>query len=220
MVGLLKKASGGFTHLLIPVDKLPKWIEAKPITNICLEETVKFFLDIIYWFGVSNCIITDHGTNFTRKKFLDFYDEYGIRIDWASVEHPWFTPFFLAYGAKAVLPSNLDHGAPRVKAFDLDQATEAQQDVVDLLEETRETTVIRFALYQQILRRYHERKIRGRILEVGDLILRRTQSTKDKHKLSPPWEGPYTVTKMIQPGTYWLKDDNGNVLTNTWNIEQ
>ena len=31
-----------------------------------------------------------------------------------------FTPFFLAYGAEAVLPSDLDHGAPRVKAFDRD----------------------------------------------------------------------------------------------------
>ena len=48
-----------------------------------------------------------------------------------------FTPFFLAYGAKAVLPSNLDHGAPRVKAFDRDRAAEAQQDAVDLLEEAR-----------------------------------------------------------------------------------
>ena len=85
-----------------------------------------------------------------------------------------FTPFFLAYGAEAVLPSDLDHGAPSVKAFDPDQATEAQQVVVDLLEEARETTVIRSARYQQTLRRYHERKIRGRILEVGDLILRRT----------------------------------------------
>ena len=53
-----------------------------------LEEPVKFFLDIIYWFGISNCIITDHGTNFTGKKFLDFSDGYGIRIDWASVGHP------------------------------------------------------------------------------------------------------------------------------------
>ena len=67
---------------------------------------------------------------------------------------------------------------------------------------------------------YHERKIRGRILEVGDLVLQRTQSTKDKHKLSPPWKGPYTVTKVSQPGAYRLKDDNGNILTNTWNIEQ
>ena len=96
-----------------------------------------------------------------------------------------------------MLPSDLDHGAPRVKAFDHNRATEAQQDAVDLLEEAHETTVIRSARYQQTLRRYHERKIRGRILEVGDLMLRRTQSTKEKHKLSPPWEGPYTVTEVI-----------------------
>ena len=100
------------------------------------------------------------------------------------------------------MPSDLDHGATRVKAFDHDRAMEAQQDTVDLLEEARETTIIRSARYQQTLHRYHERKIRGRILEVDDLVLRRTQSTKKKHKLSPPWEGPYTVTEVIQPGTY------------------
>ena len=60
-----------------------------------------------------------------------------------------FTPFFLAYGAEAMLPSDLDHDALRVKAFDRDRATEAQQDTVDLLEEARETTIIRSARYQQ-----------------------------------------------------------------------
>ena len=43
---------------------------------------------------------------------------------------------------------------------------------------------------------------------------------KEKHKFSPPWEGPYMVTKVIRPGAYRLKDDNGNILTNTWNIKQ
>ena len=88
MVGPLKKGPGGFTHLLIAVDKFTKWIEDKPITNIHSEEVVKFFLNIIYRFGVPNCIITDHETNFIGKKFLDFSDGYGIRIDWASVRHP------------------------------------------------------------------------------------------------------------------------------------
>ena len=88
MVGPLKKGLGGFNHLLVAVDKFTKWIEAKPIINIRSEEVVKFFLDIIYRFGVPNCIITDHGTNFTGKKFLDFNDGYGIRIDWASIGHP------------------------------------------------------------------------------------------------------------------------------------
>ena len=88
---------------------------------------------------------------------------------------------------------------------------EAQQDTVDLLEEAHETTVI---CSRTASCRYHERKIRGRTLKVDDLVLRRTQSTKEKHKLSPPWEGPYTVTEVIRPGAYRLKDDNGNVLTN------
>ena len=69
--------------------------------------------------------------------------------------------------------------------------------MVDLLKEACETTIIRFARYQQTLHRYHKRKIRGRILEVGELMLQRTQSTKEKHKLSPPWEGPNTVTEVI-----------------------
>jgi hypothetical protein len=31
MVGPLKTASSGFTHLLVAVDKFTKWVEAKPI---------------------------------------------------------------------------------------------------------------------------------------------------------------------------------------------
>ena len=45
MVGPLKKGPGGFTHLLVVVDKFTKWIEAKLITNIRSEEVVKFFLE-------------------------------------------------------------------------------------------------------------------------------------------------------------------------------
>ena len=47
-----------------------------------------FFLDIVHRFGVPNSIITDNDTQFTGKKFLRFYDEYHIRIDWAAVVHP------------------------------------------------------------------------------------------------------------------------------------
>ena len=82
--------------------------------------------------------------------------------------------FFLVYGAKAVLPFNLDHGVLRVKVFDQDRATEAQQDTIELLEEAHEMTIIHSARYQQTLRRYHKRKIKGRILEIGDLVRRRT----------------------------------------------
>ena len=129
------------------------------------------------------------------------------------------TPFFLTYGSEAVLPSDLDYGAPRVKAFDPEMAAEAQRDAMEVLEEARLATLHRSARYQQTLRMYHERRIRERTLQVGDLVLQWVMTTKDKHKLSPPWEGPYSIAEVIRPGTFKLKYSNGNILTNSWNIE-
>jgi transposase InsO family protein len=48
---------------------------------------VAFFTDIIHRFGVLNSIITDNGTQFTSKKFLDFCEDHHIRVDWAAVAH-------------------------------------------------------------------------------------------------------------------------------------
>src|SRR5579859_2013621 len=62
LVGPLKKAPGGFTHLLVAVDKFTKWIEAKPIASVTAEQAVIFIRDIIHRFGVPNSIITDNGT--------------------------------------------------------------------------------------------------------------------------------------------------------------
>ena len=81
LVGPLKRAPGGYTHLLVIVDKFTKWIEARPISAIKSEQAVMFFLDIIHRFGVPNSIIMDNGTQFIEKKFLRFYDEYHIRVD-------------------------------------------------------------------------------------------------------------------------------------------
>jgi hypothetical protein len=62
MVGPLRQALGGFTHLLVAVDTFSKWIEARPIVNVHSEKAVSFFTEIIYHFGIHNTIITDNGT--------------------------------------------------------------------------------------------------------------------------------------------------------------
>ena len=74
--------------MLVAVDKFSKWIEARPITNIRSKQAVLFFADIIHWFGIPNVIITDNGTQFTGKKFLDFCDRHHIRVNWSTVAHP------------------------------------------------------------------------------------------------------------------------------------
>jgi transposase InsO family protein len=81
LVGPLRKAPGGYTHLLITVDKFSKWIEARPISRIKSEQVVLFFTDIIHWFGVPNSIITDNGTQFTSRKLLDICSYHHIHVD-------------------------------------------------------------------------------------------------------------------------------------------
>jgi hypothetical protein len=70
------------------VDKFSKWIKACPITNPRSEQVVSFFTDIIHKFEVLNSIITDNGSQFAGRKFLEFCDNHHIRVDWAAVAHP------------------------------------------------------------------------------------------------------------------------------------
>jgi hypothetical protein len=40
------------------------------------------------------------------------------------------------------------------------------------------------------------------------------------HKLSSPWEGPFTVAKVTGPGSYRLQTLEGEDVNNSWNIDQ
>jgi hypothetical protein len=51
------------------------------------------------------------------------------------------------YGAEAVLPTDVIHDAPRVVLYTEEEAKEAREDDVDLLEEAREQTLSRNAIY-------------------------------------------------------------------------
>jgi transposase InsO family protein len=84
----LRKAPGGYTHLLVAIDKFSKWVEVRLITNLRAEQAVTFLTDIIYRFGVPNSIITDNGSQFTGRKFLEFYNKFHIHVDWTAVAHP------------------------------------------------------------------------------------------------------------------------------------
>jgi hypothetical protein len=131
-----------------------------------------------------------------------------------------FTSFFLVYGAEAVLPTDLEYGSPKVQGYDENANQRAREDSLDQLDEARTVALVHSARYQQALRRYQDRKIRRRDFDEGDLVLRLRQDNRGRHKLSPPWEGPYFVVKVLKPDTYKLANEDGEELTNTWNIQQ
>ncbi|CAN6372036.1 unnamed protein product [Urochloa humidicola] len=126
----------------------------------------------------------------------------------------------MVYGAEAILSTDLDYGSPRVEAYDPQGNETNLQDAMDQLDEARDVALLRSAMYQQALRRYHSRRVKDRSFNVGDLILRLVQTKKGRHKLSPPWEGPCIVSQVLRPDAYKLQTPDGEEFTNTWNIEQ
>jgi hypothetical protein len=86
-----------------------------------------------------------------------------------------FSPFFLVYGAKAILPTDLEYGSPRAKAYDDQNNQTSREDSLDQLEEARDVALLHSMRYQQSLRRYHARRIQSRGFQVGDLVLRLRQ---------------------------------------------
>jgi hypothetical protein len=88
MVGPFKMEPGGLTHLLVAVDKFTKCIKAKPMKKLNGTSTIKFFNEIIMRYGLPHSIITNNGTNFTKRVFTDFCRKKGIRLDLASAAHP------------------------------------------------------------------------------------------------------------------------------------
>ena len=112
----------------------------------------------------------------------------------------------MVYGAEAVLPSNICHDSPRVAAYVEANNEQARQDALDLLDEERDLAATWSAIYQHDLRRYHSRRVRSRTFQEGDLVLRLIQDQSDAHKLSPPWEGPFLVSKKLNKESYYLID--------------
>jgi hypothetical protein len=66
-----------------------------------------------------------------------------------------FTPVFMVYGSEAILPTDLEYGAPRIRAYNEQGNQTTREEALDRLDEAREVALLRLAKYQQALRRYH-----------------------------------------------------------------
>ncbi|XP_004986988.2 uncharacterized protein LOC101782568 [Setaria italica] len=207
LIGPFKRVPGDYTHLLIAADKFTKWIKVKPITKFMRRKFLRFYDE--YHIRVDLALVSYPRTNGQvkrtngmvlqglkprifdgLKKFAGRWTREVPAVLWSLRMTPnrstGFTPFFVVYGAEAALPTNLDYGAPRVKAYDESRSEEARQDALDQLDETRDVVLLQSAKYQQALRRYHSMNVRGCAFQVIELVLRRVQTSHGKHKLTPP----------------------------------
>jgi len=81
-------------------------------------------------------------------------------------------PYFLVYGAEAVLPLDIAFGSPRVEYFDQSSADLARELEINCTEERRLTSCLRTAKYLEAIRRYHNKNVKDGSFVVGDLVLK------------------------------------------------
>ncbi|XP_058189300.1 uncharacterized protein LOC131306887 [Rhododendron vialii] len=236
LIGPLPMAAGQVQHAIIAVDYFTKWVEAKALATITAKFKAYCRSKGIHVHYASKAHPKANGqvevTNQTIEKGIKerlreakraWPDEL-YNVLWAYRTTPRIatgeTPYSLSFGAEAVVPIEIELLNYRTASTDHQENQEDLKAKLDLLEEIRETTMAKIAVYQQRMVKYHEAQVRPRDFRTSDLVLRKVDLTGKKvGKLGPNWEGPYQVLHHVKAGTYRLATLRGKELPNSWNTE-
>ena len=125
------------------------------------------------------------------------------------------TLFALAFGTKAVDPFEVGLKSPRIELASTEHNEEVLRLNLHLLEEKCEQVLKRMEDYHRKTTRYYDQRVKPRSYKQGDLVLKKLMlARKDPAhgKLGPNLEGPYIVSRIIQPGNYELQTEEGKDL--------
>jgi transposase InsO family protein len=96
------------------------------------------------------------------------------------------TSFNLVYEADAVLRPEIYLQSARVAYFNEENQAEARELNSNMLEERCNTALANVQKYQQSMKKYYNKSVVQRQLNIRDLVLKKDIRTKDKHKFSSP----------------------------------
>ncbi|GJU74964.1 reverse transcriptase domain-containing protein [Tanacetum coccineum] len=78
----------GNKYILVAVDYLSKWVEAKALPTNDARVVVKFLKSLFARFGTPRAIISDRGTHFCNDQFAKVMSKYGVTHRLATAYHP------------------------------------------------------------------------------------------------------------------------------------
>ncbi|GJR13448.1 reverse transcriptase domain-containing protein [Tanacetum coccineum] len=188
-------SSRGNKYILVAVDYLSKWVEAKALPTNDARVVVKFLKSLFSRFGAPRAIISDRGTHFCNDKFDRVMSKYGVT-------HRLSTPYHPQTSGQVEVTNR---GLKRILERTVGENRASWSDKLD-----DALWAFRTAYHDCQLISYHS-KIKNRIFNVGDQVLLFNSRLKIfSGKLKSRWSGPFTITEVYPYGTAKLSHADGS----------
>nr|GEU86996.1 reverse transcriptase domain-containing protein [Tanacetum cinerariifolium] len=201
-------------YILVAVDYLSKWVEAKALPTNDDRVVVKFLKSLFAQFGTPRAIISDRGTYFCNDKFAKRILKRTVRENRASwyeklKDDVWAfrtayktpigcTPYKLVYVKSCHLPIELEHKAYwALEHANFDLKTTGDHRKLQL-NELRDQAYENSLIYKEKTKNLHDSKIKNCIFNFGDRVLLFNSHLKIfSGKLKTRCSGTFTITRVF-----------------------
>ncbi|GJW42528.1 reverse transcriptase domain-containing protein [Tanacetum coccineum] len=204
-------SSRGNKYILVAIDYLSKWVEAKALPTNDAQVVIKFLKSLFAQFGSPHAIISDRGEN--HASWSDKLDDALWAFRTAFKTPIGCTPYKLVYEKACHLPIELEHKAYWALKhcnFDLKTTGDHRKVQMNELNELQDQAYENSLIYKEKTKKIHDSKIKNRVFNVGDRVLLFNSRLKIfSGKLKTRWTGPFTVTQVFPYGTIELSQTDG-----------
>nr|GFB15378.1 reverse transcriptase domain-containing protein [Tanacetum cinerariifolium] len=184
-------SSKGNKYILVAVDYLSKWVEAKALPRNDARVVVKFLKSLFSRLGTLKAIISDRGTHFCNDQFARIMSKRSSKAVAKRADQAYENSLIYKERTKKLHDEKI-----KKRIFNVG-------DQVLLFNS-------RLKIFSERTKKLHDDKIKNRIFNVGDQVLLFNSRLKIfSGKLKSRWSGPFTISEIYPYGTAKLIRPDG-----------